>query len=95
MKFMEEIISNIEDEKRYNVPSIRYLIVMFEAVVSQLGKNSNAVRYYRSTLEQMLEAGQIKTIDADMIETVIGMKNTDAVKWGIAEKKLSMRKIET
>lgn len=75
---------------RYNIETLSFLIASFNDVISSFGKNSKSVNFYKRNVAALVAIGQVASCDARMIEQIVGMENTDAVKWESAEKKVSM-----
>lgn len=73
---------------RYNIQTLSFLVASFKDVVESFGKNDKSVEFYKRQVQGLVNVGQVSQDDADMIEKIIGMQNTNAVKWDIAERKL-------
>lgn len=71
------------------VNNIVFLLSSFNDIIQSFGMNSNSVEFYRKQLDNMVSMQQITTYDIDIVEEVIGMKNTNAVKWESAIKKIN------
>lgn len=74
---------------KYNINTISFLIASFIDVINKFGKNNKSVDFYKSQVSKLIAIGQISTQDAKIVEEIVGMQNTSAVKWDIAEHKLN------
>ena len=72
----------------YNLNNISFLIASFKDIVASFGKNSNSVKFYKRQIEGLCNIGQLDSYDVELVMRLLGMENTDSVKWDITEKKL-------
>lgn len=70
----------------YNVQTLSFLISSFKNMAATVGQNSKTVELYKQQVGMMINIGQIGQAEAELINELIGMKNTNAVKWQSAEK---------
>lgn len=73
----------------HNVQTLSFLIGSFNQMVGTFGENSKTVEFFRTQVNGLVDIGQVSSEDADLIFSLIGMKNTDSVKWDIAKKKIN------
>ena len=71
-----------------NIETIKYLVDYFSSAVSLMGKNETTVNLYRSNTYEWIKAGQLGYFEVIVVEQLIGMYNTDSLKWDITNKKL-------
>lgn len=71
-----------------NIETIKYLVDYFRSAVSLMGKNETTVNLYRSNTYELIKAGQLGYFEVIVVEQLIGMYNTDSLKWDITIKKL-------
>ena len=71
-----------------NIETIKYLVDYFRSAVSLMGKNETTVNLYRSNTYELIKAGQLGYFEVIVAEQLIGMYNTDSLKWDITIKKL-------
>lgn len=72
----------------YNFNTLSFLISSFKNIVYQMGQNSKAVELYKSQVKMMCNIGQVGTAEAEIVEKLVGMSNTNAVKWEQASKNI-------
>lgn len=72
---------NMQDQ--YNVEAIQFLIASFNGVIKAMGKTDKAVAFFKSQVDNLQTVSQIKYPDIDFVYRLLGMKNTNAVKWDI------------
>ena len=68
---------------QYNVEAIQFLIASFNSVIKAMGKTDKAVAFFKSQVDNLQTVSQIKYPDIDFVYRLLGMKNTNAVKWDI------------
>ena len=68
---------------QYNVEAIQFLIASFNGVIKAMGKTDKAVAFFKSQVDNLQTVSQIKYPDIDFVYRLLGMKNTNAVKWDI------------
>lgn len=72
----------------HDIDTLSFLIASFKDIVQSFGQNSKSVEFYKRQVDGLLNIGQIRQEDADFIEELVGMENTNAVKWDIATQKI-------
>lgn len=73
---------------QYNVEAIQFLIASFNSVIKAMGKTDKAVVFFKSQVDNLQTVSQIKYPDIDFVYRLLGMKNTNAVKWDITIARL-------
>ena len=73
---------------KYNVEAIQFLIASFNSVIKAMGKTDKAVAFFKSQVDNLQTVSQIKYPDIDFVYRLLGMKNTNAVKWDITVVRL-------
>lgn len=73
---------------QYNVEAIQFLIASFNSVIKAMGKTDKAVAFFKSQVDNLQTVSQIKYPDIDFVYRLLGMKNTNAVKWDITVVRL-------
>lgn len=73
---------------QYNVEAIQFLIASFNSVINAMGKTDKAVVFFKSQVDNLQTVSQIKYPDIDFVYRLLGMKNTNAVKWDITIARL-------
>lgn len=73
----------------YNFNSLSYMIAYFKELVESFGTNSKTVEFYKKQIGYLISIGQIKKQDYELIESLIGMENTDAIKWEPSLKRIA------
>lgn len=74
---------NMNMQGQYNVEAIQFLIASFNSVIKAMGKTDKAVAFFKSQVDNLQTVSQIKYPDIDFVYRLLGMKNTNAVKWDI------------
>lgn len=72
--------------------SISFLLASFIDISKINGYNYKTVNIYKRQVQQMIETGKITREDASIVEELLGIVNTDSIKWHIASKKVSQFK---
>ena len=74
---------------KYNIETLSFLIGSFRDIIQSFGENNKSVEFYKRQTGQLVNIGQVGRNEADLVEELIGMQNTDAVKWDKANQKLN------
>lgn len=74
--------------EKYNLQTLSFLIGSFRDIVKSFGKSSKSVEFYKRQVYGLADIGQVNTVDILFVEELIGMSNTNAVKWDIAIEKI-------
>lgn len=72
----------------YNVQTLGFLIGSFNQMVSTFGESSKTVEFFRNQVMGLVDIGQVNLYDASLVFSLIGMTNTNAVKWDKAKNKI-------
>lgn len=75
---------------KYNLNELSFLIGSFRDVVNTWGQDHKSVAFYKRQVDGLVAINQIDSKSAKLVERIIGMENTDSVKWEQANKKLDM-----
>lgn len=76
-------------QRIYNLNQISFLIGSFNNTVHTFGQNSKSVAFFRQQVNSLINIGQVQTSSAEFVYKLIGMENTDSVKWTISDEKVS------
>lgn len=74
--------------EKYNLQTLSFLIGSFRDIVQSFGQNSKSVEFYKRQVYGLANIGQVNTVDILFVEDLIGMRNTNAVKWDKATEKI-------
>ena len=75
---------------RYNVQTLSFLIGSFNQMKNTFGENNKTVGFFRSQVEGLIDIKQVNIVDAYLVFELIGMSNTDNVKWETSNKRIQM-----
>lgn len=70
------------------VELILYLLDLFTDTITNFGKDDKSVSFYKKQLERLFELNQVTLTDINIIYKLLGIRNTDIVKWEKTETKL-------
>lgn len=73
---------------KLDVKSIQFLIQSFKDIVKETGKTDVSVRLFKRQSENMVYMGQIHNEDIQYVYRLLGMRNTDHLKWDISLNRL-------
>lgn len=76
----------------YNMKSIKYLIDFFEMCHQTMGNSKKTVVLFKQNVENLTSIGQLGTKEVELIYSLLGMTNTDSIKWTKTLEKLSIFK---
>lgn len=74
--------------QRYNINALSYLIGLFKKTCAEMGENAKTVQYFRDIVNGLVNINQLSYNDVDTVYSIIGMKNTNAVKWDKSKEKI-------
>ena len=74
--------------EKYNIQTLSFLIGSFRDIVQSFGQNNKSVEFYKRQVYGLANIGQISTNEILFVEELVGMKNTNAVKWDKATEKI-------
>lgn len=70
--------------------NIHFLINSLLVMAESLGTNSTTIRQYKTKVSDLIKLGNIGIDEYDIVSEIVGMKNTDIVKWGNVYKNIEM-----
>lgn len=73
----------------YNIKVLSYLIGSYNKMLSSFGESSKTVKVFREQVLGLVNIGQVSQTDVDLVFSIIGMSNTDSVKFDISKKNIS------
>ena len=73
-----------KSNKKYNISNLYVLIKMFTDTVETFGMNISTVEKFRNTLKNYINCNKVTEQEVDVIKHVIGMQNTNTIKWDAA-----------
>lgn len=77
-----------------NIQTIMYLINYFESSVALVGENAKAVSMFRQNVYDLNKKSMIGTFEILLVEDIIGMRNTDNIKWEKSKERIqSVKKV--
>lgn len=71
-----------------NIQTIMYLINYFESSVALVGENAKAVSMFRHNVYDLNKKSMIGTFEILLVEDIIGMRNTDNIKWEKSKERI-------
>lgn len=74
---------------KYNLNELDFLIGSLRDVIKTFGNDSKSIEFYKRQVDGLIAIGQIEEKSANMVERVVGMEHTNAVKWDKAFEKLN------
>ena len=74
--------------QRYNINALSYLIGLFKKTCAEMGETAKTVQYFRDMVNGLVNINQLSSLDVDTVYSIIGMKNTNAVKWDKSKEKV-------
>lgn len=73
---------------KHNINSISFMIASFKDIVNSFGKKSESVAFFKRQIDGLCSINQLNFDDVDLVYRLLGIVNTAAIKWDIAETKL-------
>lgn len=73
----------------YNIKVLSYLIGSYNKMLASFGESSKTVKVFREQVLGLVNIGQVGQKDVDLVFSIIGMTNTDSVKFDISKKMIS------
>lgn len=74
----------------YNIPTLSFLLGSYTGMLESFGKNPKTVEFFRNQVNGLINIHQVSRMDAELIFDIIGMQNTNNVKWVKSEEKIRM-----
>lgn len=72
----------------YNVNNIQSLIGQFRSLIKTSGKSESTVRKYKEYVRNLIYLGKVQKEEVDYVYRLLGMQNTNVVKWNITTVRL-------
>ena len=72
----------------YNINAITYLLNSYNQMTNNFGQKSETVKVFREQVLGLAKMGTATKEDIDLVFSIIGMTNTDAVKFDIAKQNI-------
>lgn len=73
----------------YNVITILFLVNSFKDIADSYGRINKTVDLYKRQVEAMLNSNMINVCDRDIVYELLGIVNTNNIKWTIADNKVN------
>ena len=73
----------------YNIKVLSYLIGSYNKMLASFGESSKTVKVFREQVLGLVNIGQVSQTDVNLVFSIIGMANTDSVKFDISKKMIS------
>lgn len=73
---------------RHNINAVSYLIGSFNNLINSFGQKPESVAFFKNQSQGIVELGQISQDDLDLVYKILGMQNTENVKWSITMPRL-------
>lgn len=74
--------------KNYNIGVVMFLVNSFKDIADNYGRTNKAVEIYKKQVESMIQHGQINRADMNIAYEILGISNTNNVKWNITDTKI-------
>lgn len=75
--------------KKYSITTVLFLINSFKEIVDSCGKTNRTVILYKRQVESMLSSKTISVNDTNIVFELLGIVNTNNIKWNVADSKVS------
>jgi TolA-binding protein len=73
---------------RYNLNTIAFLVNSFTDIIDSFGTTNNSIVFYKRQVENMVNMRQVSISDKELVEELLGIQNTNNIKWSVADEKL-------
>lgn len=73
---------------KYNLNELSFLIGSFRDVINTFGENNKSVDFYKRQAIGLANIGQVQVESINLVNRVVGMENTNSVKWDSAKANL-------
>lgn len=77
-------------KSQYNIPTLSFLLGSYTGMLSSFGRTPKTVEFFRNQVNGLINIQQVSKLDAQLIFDIIGMQNTDNVKWEKSANKINM-----
>lgn len=73
----------------YNITTIVFLVNSFKDITDSYGRINRTVALYKRQVESMLSTNTISVNNKDIVYELLGIVNTNNIKWVITDGKIS------
>lgn len=73
----------------YNIKVLSYLIGSYNKMLASFGESAKTVKVFREQVLGLVNIGQVTQIDANLVFSIIGMTNTDSVKFEASKRNIN------
>lgn len=74
---------------KYNITTVMFLVNSFKDIVDSYGRINRTVDLYKRQVESMIVSKQISVNDRDIVYELLGVVNTNNIKWNVAGNKVA------
>lgn len=74
---------------KYNITTVMFLVNSFKDIVDSYGRVNRTVDLYKRQVESMIVSKQISVNDKDIVFELLGIVNTNNIKWNVADNKVA------
>lgn len=74
---------------KYNITTVMFLVNSFKDIVDSYGRVNRTVDLYKIQVESMIVSKQISVNDKDIVFELLGIVNTNNIKWNVADNKVA------
>lgn len=74
---------------KYNITTVMFLVNSFKDIVDSYGRVNRTVDLYKRQVESMIISKQISVNDRDIVFELLGIVNTNNIKWNVADNKVA------
>lgn len=75
---------------KYDIQAIQFLIASFNSIVKEAGKTDSSVRLFKRQSDGLCSLGKVSKNDVEFVYRLLGMKNTNSLKWEISLNRLKI-----
>ena len=75
--------------RKYNITTVIFLVNSFKDIVDSYGRVNRTVDLYKKQVESMIVSKQISVNDKDIVFELLGIVNTNNIKWNVADNKVA------
>lgn len=75
---------------KYDIQAIQFLIASFNSIVKEVGKTDSSVRLFKRQSDGLCSLGKVSKNDVEFVYRLLGMKNTNSLKWEISLNRLKI-----
>lgn len=74
---------------KYSITTVMFLVNSFKDIVDSYGRVNRTVDLYKRQVESMIVSKQISVNDKDIVFELLGIVNTNNIKWNVADNKVA------